>query len=429
MEKIDVVVVGAGLAGLSCAYKLAEKGLQVIVVERGDFPGSKNVTGGRLYTLPIKPFIGDMLDEAPFERQVVRERLSLLAKENSITVDFTGDRLRREGHSYTVLRARFDRWLSEKLTSKGVFVISRHKVDDLIWEEGLVSGIRAGSEEIRAHVVVASDGVLSFMAEKAGLKSRLAPERYALAMKEIIELPEGKINDRFNVETGQGVAHLFAGDVTKGIFGGGFLYTNRDTVSIGVVAGIEGLMERTPPIDAYTLIDAFKERYEIRRLLDGGNLVEYSAHIIPEGGYKSLSKLYGNGIIVTGDAAGFALNMGVTVRGMDFAIVSGILAAETIFQAKDRGDFSAASLASYEKRLRETFVLQDFEASREMTEYLEHEDFFSFYPERFPGFLEKIMWFGEGPKERLGRSLWNELKSSGMLSFKRIKDLYHIRKI
>jgi electron transfer flavoprotein-quinone oxidoreductase len=429
MEKIDVAIVGAGLAGLSCAYKLAEEGLQVIVVERGDFPGSKNVTGGRLYLMPIKPLINDMLDGAPFERKVVREQWSLFGKEHSINIDFTGDRFRAQNHSFTILRAHFDRWLSKKLTAKGVFVIPKYRVDDLLWENGVVAGIKAGSEEIYANVVVASDGALSFMAEKAGLRPKMAPRNYAVGMKEVIELPEEKINDRFNVESTEGCAHLYIGDVTKGIFGGGFLYTNKSTVSIGVVAGIKALMGKTPPIDAYALLDNFKERYEIKRLLDGGNLVEYAAHIIPEGGYDGISRLYGDGILVAGDAAGFALNMGVTVRGMEFAIASGVIAAETIIHAKERGDFSSKTLSFYEKRLKETFVLQDIEACKEMPEFLENDDFFVFYPERFPGFLEKAMWFGESPKGKVGKTLWNELKSSGMLGFRRLKELYRMKNL
>jgi len=429
MEKVDVVIVGAGLAGLSCAYKLAGKGLQVIVVERGDFPGSKNVTGGRLYVMPVKPLIGDMLDGAPFERKVVREQWSLFGKENSINIDFTGDKLRAQDHSYTILRARFDRWLSERLTAKGVFVIPKYRVDDLLFENGVVAGIKAGNEEIFAHVVVAADGVLSFMAEKAGLRPKMAPKQYAVGMKEVIELPEEKINDRFNVESAEGCAHLYLGDVTKGLFGGGFLYTNRNTVSIGVVAGIQAMMKKTPPLDAYTLLDSFKERYEVKRLLDGGKLVEYSAHIIPESGYNGLSKLYGDGILIAGDAAGFALNMGVTVRGMEFAIASGAIAAEAIMNAKEKGDFSSKTLSLYEKRLKETFVLQDLRTNKGMPEYLENDDFFTFYPERFPGFLEKIIWFGEGPKEKIGKTLWNQIKSSGILSFRRLKDLYHIKNL
>ncbi len=135
MEKIDVVIVGGGLAGLSCAYRLAEQDMQVIVVERGDFPGSKNVTGGRLYLLPAKPFIGDMLDNAPFERRVVRERWSLLNTNSSLTIDLFSEKFRGQEHSYTVLRSTLDRWLADRLMEKGVFVIPKYRVDELLWEE------------------------------------------------------------------------------------------------------------------------------------------------------------------------------------------------------------------------------------------------------------------------------------------------------
>jgi electron transfer flavoprotein-quinone oxidoreductase len=429
MDKIDVVIVGAGLSGLACAYKLAEKDMQVIVVERGDFPGSKNVTGGRLYTMPIKEMVGDMLEGAPFERKIVRERWSLLGEGNSIGIDLTSERFRKEEHSFSILRATFDRWLADRLMEKGVFVIPKYRVDDLLWEDGKVAGVKAGQEEIPAHVVVAADGVLSFMGEKAGLKPRMAARNYAVGIKEIIELPEEKINDRFNVEPGEGVAHLFLGDVTKGLFGGGFLYTNKESVSLGVVVGIKALMESNQNLEAHTLMDMFKERYELRTLIGDGHLSEYSAHVIPEGGYGGISKLYGNGIILTGDAAGFALNMGVTVRGMEFAIASGIVAAETIIQAKEADDFSEKSLARYEARLKETFVMKDLQTCKDMPEFLDNESFFAFYPKCFPDLVEKVMWFDQGPKTRLGKTLWDNLKSSGMLSFKRLMELYKIKNL
>ncbi len=429
MDKIDVVIVGGGLAGLSCAYRLAEANVQTIVVERGDFPGSKNVTGGRIYVKPIEGMVGDMLQGAPFERKVVREQWSFLGDGNSVSIDLASDRFRQENHSFTVLRATLDRWLSEKLMEKGVFVIPKYRVDDLLWEEGKVAGIRAGSEEIYANVVVAADGVLSFMGEKAGLKSKLEPCKYAVGIKEIIELPEEKINDRFNVATGEGVAHLYLGDVTKGLFGGGFLYTNKESVSLGIVVGIKALMERQPSMETHTLMDLFKDRYEVKRLVEGGRLSEYSAHVIPEGGYDGISRLYGNGIVLVGDAAGFALNMGVTVRGMEFAVASGIIAAETIVQAKEREDYSEASLRFYETKLKETFVLKDLETFKDMPQYLDNESLFAFYPRSFPNLLEKVMWFDRGPKERMGKTLWKDIKSSGMVSLKRLKDIYGIRKI
>jgi electron transfer flavoprotein-quinone oxidoreductase len=121
--------------------------------------------------------------------------------------------------------------------------------------------------------------------------------------------------------------------------------------------------------------------------------------------------------------------MGVTVRGMEFAIASGAIAAQTILDAKEKGDFSSKTLSLYEKRLRKTFVLQDLRANKEMPEFLENDDLYNFYPERFPDFLEKIIWFGEGPKEKIGKTLWNQIKSSGMLSFRRFKDLYRIKNI
>ncbi|MCX5806240.1 MAG: FAD-dependent oxidoreductase [Proteobacteria bacterium] len=429
MEKIDVVIVGGGLSGLACAYMLAEQNMQVIVVERGDFPGSKNVTGGRLYLEQIGELTGTMFDGAPFERKVVRERWSLLGETNSIGVDFTGDKFRQEAHSYTILRAHFDRWLADRLMEKGVFVIPKYRVDSLLWEGENVAGIKAGKEEIYANVVVAADGALSFMAEQAGLRPKMKPKSYAVGIKEVIELSEEKINDRFNVDKDEGVAQLFVGDVTKGMFGGGFLYTNRETISLGIVVGIRALMEKSPTIEAHTLIDAFKERYEIKRLIDGGTLAEYAAHIIPESGYNGISKLYGNNILVTGDAAGFALNMGVTVRGMEFAIASGIIAAETIIKAKSSDDYSAKTLSYYEDRLKDSFVLKDLYNYKEMPEFLDNDDFFSYYPNLFPGLVEKAMWFGREPKEKLSKTIWEGLKNSGALSMKGLKILYRMKNI
>lgn len=421
MDGIDAVIVGGGLAGLSCAYRLAEQEMQVMVLERGDAAGSKNVTGGRLYLMPVKDMTGDMLTGAPFERKVVQEGWTLLGDNNALSVSLTSEKAGREEHSYTVLRANLDRWLSDRLMEKGVFVIPKYRVDDLLWDGDKVTGVKIGSEEINANVVVAADGVLSFMAEKAGLRKKLAPKNYAVGIKEVIELPEERINDRFSLESGQGAARLFIGDVTKGMFGGGFVYTNRESLSLGIVVGIGALMPSKTEV--HTLMDAFKERAEVRPLIAGGNLAEYSAHVIPEGGYDGISKLYGNGILVAGDAAGFALNMGVTVRGMEFAIASGIMAAETIIRAKETGDYSANGLSSYETRLKESFVIKDLFSQRKTPHILDHDPLFSFYPRSIPELLERIMWFGNGPKEKVFKTL----KSSGLFSLKRLKDLYRMK--
>jgi electron transfer flavoprotein-quinone oxidoreductase len=121
--------------------------------------------------------------------------------------------------------------------------------------------------------------------------------------------------------------------------------------------------------------------------------------------------------------------MGITVRGMEFALASGIMAAETIIEAKKKGDYSAGILSSYEKRLKEGFVLQDLYAARKMPAFLANEDLFSFYPKTIPQLIERVIWFGNAPKGPLGRTIWDGLKSSSMLKFRRLKDIYRLKDI
>ncbi|MCX7856407.1 MAG: FAD-dependent oxidoreductase [Deltaproteobacteria bacterium] len=428
MEKLDVIIVGGGLAGLSCAYGLKNEGLNVLVLERGEFPGSKNMTGGRLYLKPIKPLIGDMLEGAPFERKVVRERWSFLGKDNeSLTLDFISKKLKEEEHSYTVLRAKFDKYLSEKVSNSGIFVIPKYRVDGILKDNGRVEGVYVGGERLYARVVVIAEGVLSQLTRKLGMKKELSADSYAVGVKEIIELPEHRINERFNVGSGEGVAHLFVGDVTGGVFGGGFLYTNKESISIGVVVKISSLMDMYPSMKIYELLERFKDKDEVKNLIAGGNTVEYSAHIIPESGLKGVEKLYGNGFLITGDAAGFALNMGITVRGMDFAIASGFLAADTIKEAFRRGDFSERVLSGYMERLSGSFVLKDLKSFEEMPSFLDNKDFFGFYPSKMTEIFGRLVYFGEEPKERI----WKTLKDWGkdFLRLRNIKTLLRVRKI
>ena len=304
-DVIDAVVIGGGLAGLTAAYRLADAGRQVIVLERGDAPGSKNVTGGRIYVAPIRQYLPGLLDDAPFERHVVKEIITVIDGENATQVEHVRGEWRKAPFmSYTVLRARFDNWLSEEAAAKGAFVIPNRRVDDLIRENGRVVGVRAGDEEIRARMVIAADGVLSFMSEKAGLRRPLAPEHYAVAIKEIWALDGRRIEERFGLREGEGAANLFVGSVTKGRFGGGFLYTNADSLSLGIVVGIDALRKGTEQISVPELMEAFESRPEIERYIGGAELKEYSAHVITEAGMSGLSRLFTAGMLVAGDAGG-----------------------------------------------------------------------------------------------------------------------------
>ena len=349
MEKFDAIIVGGGLAGLAAAYILAGEGMEVLVLERGDYPGAKNVTGGRLYVNPIRELFPELWKKAPMERGIAYEEVCIMDKERSITIRYDGSELRSEPYqSYSVLRGKFDKWFAKQAERKGAMIVNKSRVDDLVIENGQVKGVMAGGEELRANVVIACDGVLSFIAQKAGLGKPAESKNFAVGFKEIIEMDREIIENRFNLEGDEGAARLFMGDVTAGKFGGGFLYTNKESLSLGIVVGIDALNEGASE-KAPELLDRFKQRAEIATLIKDGQTVEYSAHVIPEGGLKSMGTLYGDGILVAGDAAGFSMNIGVTVRGMEYAMASGYYAAQAVLQAKGKNDFSKATLSVYEK--------------------------------------------------------------------------------
>jgi electron transfer flavoprotein-quinone oxidoreductase len=429
MEKVEVVVVGAGVAGLAAAMVLADAGVEVLVVERGDYPGSKNVTGGRLYLEPVRPYLSDLWDSAPLERRVVKERLTMVSPSASTTVEVSSERLRQAPYpSYTLLHATFDRWLADQAAERGALIIPGYKVDDLVRQDGQVVGIVSAGDEIRADAIVAADGALSFMAEKAGLRPALAAKDYAVAAKEVIELPSQTIEERFGLEEGEGAAQLLFGSLTQGMFGGGFLYTNRESLSLGLVVGIHDLVEKEPPVTLNDLLEIFKARPEIKPLIKGGHPVEYSAHVIPEGGFRALPRMVTGGLVVVGDAAGLALNMGVTVRGLDFALASGVMAARALLHAREQGDFSAASLAYYETLLRDSFVWRDLKTFQHMPHFLANPRLHDFYPSVIGQLLGQILWIGQEPKERLSATVLRTARQH-LLRVDVLKDLLGIRKI
>ena len=391
MEKFEVIVVGAGLAGLAAAYTLAGNGVEVVVLERGDYPGAKNVTGGRLYVHPVRDLFPELWEKAPFERFITHEGITLMARERAVSIDYSGNELRRPPHqSFSVLRARFDRWLAEQAEGHGAMILTKACVDDVIRIDGKIAGVVAGGDELQADVVLACDGALSLLSEKAGLHPAGSPQNYALGIKEVIALPSSVINDRFQLEGQEGAARLFVGAVTEGLFGGGFLYTNKDSISLGIVIGLEGLTGGEQAPDAPAMLDAFKGRPEIAPLIRNGSTVEYAAHIIPEGGYDGLFPRVGNGILAAGDAAGLALNAGFTVRGMEYALASGYYAAQAVLAARKRGDFSASSLSEYQRLLDESFVMKDFLSFREAPRVMNNPRFFDHYPEMAGQILRDI---------------------------------------
>lgn len=446
MEKVDVIVVGGGLAGLSAAYGLARAGLEVMVLERGDYSGAKNVTGGRLYTSVVRDLYPELWEEAPFERAVTREAISMLADGRMATFEIAAEGFGgRRPQSFTVVRAKLDQYLAERTGEAGGMVIPKMKVDALLTEggrggasasgagggagaSGRVIGIRAGDDEIGADVVVVAEGVLGLLASEAGLRERPAAADTALGYKEVIELPASVIEDRWHLNPGEGAAQLFMGSVTRGMMGGAFLYTNRGSVSLGIVVGMEPMRSRPDDLESWQLLDELKANPAVAPLIKGGEVVEYSAHAVAEGGIAKVPALLGDGYVMVGDAAGLSLNALITVRGMDFAIASGYHAAQAVAAAKAAGDTSAAGLAGYERALRESFVLKDLQTAADVPALLENRRLFTHYPEAVTKLMADIFTIGPGPTEKLFKTGFGGVRRSFM-NLATVKDALSFRKI
>ena len=421
MADFDAIVVGSGCAGPVAAYELAKAGKSVLVVERGTFCGAKNVSGGRLYTHALRAVFPDFRQSAPLERRITRERVTFLAPDAATTLDVSDELMADERYeSYSVLRARFDPWLAAQAEEAGAEYINGIAVEELLKQDGRVSGVRAGGDEITADVVLLCDGVNSLLVPQAVGGERLQPSQVAVGIKEVIELPERVISDRALSADGDGMAWLFVGDATHGRVGGGFLYTNSDTISIGLVATISDLFESRTPI--YQMLEDFKRHPSVAPIIAGGTVVEHSGHMVAEAGYDAMPPLVGEGVLLAGESAVMGVNAGYTVRGMDCAIAAGQLAGRSAAAALEAGDTSAAGLAGYRQALEDSFVLQDLKTLRKFPHFMESTPrLFNDYPKLARDAMRSLFLADGTPVKPLRKSLLPLAKRVGYLNL--IKDL------
>lgn len=381
-DKFDVIVVGAGPAGTTAAYVLAKAGAEVLLVERGSYPGAKNVFGGILYTPVLNRLIPGFWEEAPVERHIKGVKIFLISEKNavSVSVDSEEHNLPPYNNSFTVYRSKFDKWYAGKAQEAGAMLVTDTVIDDLLWEGNKVVGVKARGDEgeVYADVVIAADGVNSLLTEKAGLRKKYQPRQVSLGMKEVIELPREVIEERFGLTGNEGVELKYmAGDATRGIWGGGNIYTNMESLSVVTWLCVEPLT--AGQYKAAKIMEHFKEHPFVRNYLKGGKTVEYQAHLAPDGGYDFTPKYYTNGLLVAGDAARF-LNASLHYEGTNFAMASGEAAAKTVVEAKKEGDYSEKSLARYQKMLNDTFVMKDLKRYRKMNRFAERNpEFFGPY--------------------------------------------------
>jgi len=389
-EKFDVIVVGAGPAGSAAALTMAKEGVDVALIERGETPGAKNVFGGVVYQWPLEELVPNFWEKAPIERRVVDHRLVIMNKESSFTISYRDDYFAQNAcGGFTALRTKFDPWLAQKAEEAGALLITGMAVDDVIIENGRVVGVTTGKgreNELYASAIVAADGVLSTVLNKAGIRGPPAPHEVALGVKEIIELPSETIEARFNLKKGVGARLDYLGYVTSGRAGGGFVYTNSNSLSVGVAILLSDLIELK--IKPYELLDWFKSHPAVSPLIEGGKVKEYQAHLIPEGGIDSIPPLVSKGVLAVGDAAMLCLYP----EGTNMAMASGMLAGRALARAKKLNDFSDSSLFEYQRLMESSYVVREHKRKKRYNEVLrESQRFFNEYPEMITQIMRELL--------------------------------------
>jgi electron transfer flavoprotein-quinone oxidoreductase len=382
-EAFDVAIVGAGPAGVSAACILAEKGVKTIVFERGEYPGAKNMFGGVLYGHDLAQILPDYAQRnCPIERNIIESRIWYVSRAGGYNFAYRDQAFSDElkHNAFTVGRAKFDRWFAEQAKAKGALVICSTVVTDLLRDgNGAVIGVRTDrpAGDLKARVVLLADGINSPLAAKTGFRPEPKPADVALAVKEVIALPEDVIDERFNLEPGQGVTTEILGEITEGMNGVAFLYTNRSSISLGIGANLEDLAAHR--VKPYEMLEHFKAHPMVAPLIRGGKSREYLAHWLPEGGYDTIPELCGDGFLIAGDSAMF-LNAPHR-EGSNLAMASGRFAAESIMEALQWRDLSRRGLEGYASRLKRSCVIQDLKKYRHFPGFLHrHHEVFTTLP-------------------------------------------------
>lgn len=404
-EKFDAVIIGAGPAGSAAAYVLAKHGKSVLLVERGGFAGEKNVTGGRVYTYALELVEPGLYKEAPLERKVVREQIMMLGAHGAMTMDYADYEFGGAvPQSYSVLRVPFDEWFAAQAEAQGAMVVPGILVEELIEKDGKIVGIRAGGDEIYATVVIAADGVNSFIAQKAGLRKDIGACNVGVGAKEVIELPKTVIEDRFNLNGNEGAARVLVG-CGDGVLGGGFLYTNKSSISLGVVLNPADLARQGKSI--HQILQDLKMHPAIHTLIKDGITIEYGAHLVPETGYHGMpEKLYRDGLVVVGDAAGMVMNTGTIIRGIDLAIVSAVAAARSILKNENQSNIGPA----YMQELEELELIKTMQLFANFHKVMSNRRLVTTYPAMANAMLKLLFTVDGKLPKRMDKAMMEVLK-------------------
>jgi electron-transferring-flavoprotein dehydrogenase len=372
---VDILIVGGGPSGMSAALRLAQlqkasggEPLSIAVLDKSRDPGAHMLSGAVLDPSALRDLVPDFKERgAPLASEVHKDQVYFLTRGSSLAFPITPPPLRNHGN-YIISLSRFVKWLASLVEAEGIDVFTGFSAVEMLYEDGRVAGVRTGDRgvgrhgdvkptfepgvDIRAKVTILADGVrgnlTKALVRRLALDSGRSPQLYALGIKELWEVPP----DRVQPGT---VIHTMGYPLRREEFGGGFIYVMPDRlVSLGFVSGLD---YHDPMFDPHVTFQHFKRHPLVASLLQGGQMVRYGAKALPEGGWHTVPQVYADGALIAGDAGGFLNSM--RLKGIHLAMRTGMLAAETAFEAVRAGDVSSNALKAYEARINSSDVRRE----------------------------------------------------------------------
>jgi len=365
VDRVECVVVGAGPSGSACALTLARNGVETVLVERGSNAGEKNVASFVLFTNVLKALIPDFASEAPLERRATDTGFMCLREKDFIEFRARMNEYYENPEIFTAYRSKFDAWFCEKAEAEGAELVRGQLVTGLLRENGRVVGVEIGDDVLLADVVVGADGILSMVARESGLYTD-DTSRYMQGVKEVLDLPPEVIEERFLLREGEGCVKDGWGYPVSDVGGVFAIYTNNDSVSISLFAPVDAVRERG--VNLRERLEDFKAHPYVNALVGGSTLREYEAHILADGGRMKIDSLFGDGVLLCGEAGGFNSSMWV---GVPSGMLSGIKAAEAVVSARRKGRYDAEALSCYRDLLFETGLPRMLFNARTVSDFLD----------------------------------------------------------
>ncbi len=412
-NRTEVIVIGAGPAGVSAAITLARAGKKVVLTDRADSPGEKNMFGGEIYTPQTLEIFPSFLDEAPLERPITEQRIIMLNEKDSVSFSYKQNN-ETTPCGFSVIRAKWDKWCVEQAIKEGACFAPKTLVKELLVENGKTTGIITEQNEIfRADIVIIADGVNSLLAKQHNFRKDFTDADVTVNVKEVFKIPKEQLENRFNIDDNSGCGAKILGGPLKDIFAMGFLYTYQNAISLGVGISLDEL--KKVKLKPFEILDKLKEHPSIKPYIKNAEMIEYSSHLIPEGGIKSLPKLYSDGVMIIGDAAMLVNN--VHFEGTNLAMLSGKFAAETAIAAIEKKDFSSSMLSLYVKKLNESIIMKDLKTHKNSIEFVKKHisTITSLYPKLACDFFKVLTCASSKPKNEEYRNfLFNVLKSGAV---------------